>query len=436
MVKKTIFILFCFVLSINLSPVLTQWAYYHGGEPIRSTGYQRFVPNQIIVKLKAQEWGKRSASEILYSRYRSEIAEIGFHSQTGYYICHIHPSCDSESLLLDLRQNPLVEKASLNYMARLASEPPNDTFFVFQYALYNYGQVYFPTDDQVGISGSDIKALDGWDWSTGDREIVIAVIDSGVALYHEDLLSKVVPGYNFIEDSFDAYDDNGHGTLVASIAAAETNNSIGVAGVCWQSMIMPIKCFDSLGDGSYLAIAGGIRFAADRGARVINMSFGGESDSFILEDACQYAFSKGCVLIAATGNDGGQVLYPAQYDDYCVAVGASDATDQLADFSNFGSQVDVVAPGVDVFGALFSPDEPDNLQLYGWGSGTSFATPHVSGAAALLLSYKPNLSNIQVMSLIKYTADDVNDRIHPGIDVYMGYGRINLKTLLGPFPLN
>jgi subtilisin family serine protease len=98
--------------------------------------------------------------------------------------------------------------------------------------------------------------------------------------------------------------------------------------------------------------------------------------------------------------------------------------------------VDVVAPGVDVFGALFSPDEPDNLQLYGWGSGTSFAVPHVSGAAALLLSYKPNLSNIQVMSMIKYTADDVNDRIYPGIDVYLGYGRINLKTLLGPFSLN
>ncbi|MCK4942538.1 MAG: peptidase S8 [Candidatus Aminicenantes bacterium] len=436
MVKKTIFLLFCFVLTLNLSPVLTQWAYYHGGEPIRSTGYLRFVPNQIIVKLKAQEWGKRLASEILQTGYPSEIMGIGLHSQTGYYICQLHPSCDPERLLLDLRQNLLVEEASLNYMARLASEPPNDAFFIFQYALYNYGQVYFPTDDRVGISGSDIKALDGWDWSTGDREIVIAVIDSGVALYHEDLITKVVPGYNFIEDSFDAYDDNGHGTLVASIAAAETNNSIGVAGVCWQSMIMPIKCFDSLGDGSYLAIAGGIRFAADRGALVINMSFGGESDSFILEDACQYAFSKGCVLIAATGNDGGQVLYPAQYDDYCVAVGASNASDQLADFSNFGSQVDVVAPGVDVFGALFSPDEPDNLRLYGWGSGTSFAAPHVSGAVALLLSYKPNLSNIQVMSLIKYTADDVNDRIYPGIDVYMGYGRINLKTFLGPFPLN
>jgi len=436
MVKKTIFLLFCFVLTLNLSPVLTRWAYYHGGEPIRSSGNQRFVPNQVIVKLPTQEWGKRSASEILQAGYPSEIMGIGIHNQTGYYICQLYPSCDPERLLLDLRQNPLVVDASLNYMARLVSEPPNDAFFIFQYALYNYGQVYFPTDDGVGISGSDIKALDGWDWSTGDQKIVIAVIDSGVALNHEDLITKVVPGYNFIEDSFDAYDDNGHGTMVASIAAAETNNSIGMAGVCWQSMIMPIKCFDSLGDGSYLAIAGGIRFAADRGAQIINMSFGGESDSFILEDACQYAFSKGCVLIAATGNDSGPVRYPAQYDDYCLAVGASNASDQLADFSNFGSQVDVVAPGVDVFGALFSPDEPDNLQLYGWGSGTSFAAPHVSGAAALLLSYKPNLSNIQVMSLIKYTAADVNDRIYPGIDVYLGYGRINLKTLLGPFPLN
>lgn len=436
MAKKTILFLFCLVLTLNLSPVPNRLTSYNGGQPIHRCGIQSCVPNQIVVRLVYPDLGKRSGPEVLQARYSPRVTEVGFHSYSGYCICQLQPGCDPEELLRDLKQDPLVSDASLNHLARLAADPPDDSYFVYQYALYNHGQVYFPGQNLVGEAGSDIKALDGWNWTTGSRDVVIAVIDTGVALYHQDLISKIVPGYNFVDDSFDVLDDNGHGTLVASIAAADSNNSLGVAGVCWEAMIMPVKCFDSTGNGSYLAIASGIRFAADQGAQVINMSFAGEADSFILEDACQYAFSKGCVLVAATGNDADQVLYPARYDEYCLAVGASNASDQLADFSNFGPQVDVVAPGVDIFGALFIPDEPDNFQVYGWGSGTSFAAPHVSGAAALLISYKSDLSNSQVMSLIKYTADDVNDRLSPGVDIYMGFGRINLMTLLAPFPLD
>ena len=436
MVNKIALFLFCLVLAVNLSPVPNRFASYHGGQPVRSNGIQSYVPDQIIVKLAYLDLGKRSGSEVLQARYLSRVTDVRFHSYTGYYVCRLQPGCGPEELLRDLMEDPLVEDASMNHMARLAVDPPDDRYFVYQYALYNYGQIYYPGQGLMGLEGRDIKALDGWDWSTGERDVVIAVIDTGVALYHQDLSAKMVPGYNFVDDNLDTYDDNGHGTLVASIAAADSNNSIGVAGVCWGAMIMPVKCFDSVGDGSYLAIASGIRFAADQGAQIINMSFSGEAHSFILEDACQYAFLKGCVLVAATGNDGAQVLYPARYDEYCLAVGASNSSDQWADFSNFGPQVDVVAPGVDIFGALFAPDEPDNIQVYGWGSGTSFAAPHVSGAAALLLSYKSDLSNVQVMDLIKYTADDVNDRLFPGIDIYMGFGRINLKTLLAPFPLD
>ena len=436
MVNKITLFLLCLVLAVNLSPVPDRLASYHGGQPLRSNGIQSCVPDQVIVKLAYLDLGKQSGPNVLHARYLPRIAEVRFHRYTGYYVCRLQPGSDPEELLRDLMEDPLVEKASLNHRAHLAMDPPDDHYFVYQYALFNSGQVFYPGLGLTGVEGSDIKALGGWDWSTGERDVVVAVIDTGVALYHQDLSSKMVPGYNFVDDNLDTYDDNGHGTLVASIAAADSNNSIGVAGVCWGAMIMPVKCFDSMGDGSYLAIASGIRFAADQGAQVINMSFSGEADSFILEDACQYAFLKGCVLVAATGNDGAQVLYPARYDEYCLAVGASNSSDQLADFSNFGPQVDVVAPGVDVFGALYSPDEPDNIQVYGWGSGTSFAAPHVSGAAALLLSYKSDLPNVQVMDLIKYTADDVNDRFFPGIDIYMGFGRINLKTLLAPFILD
>jgi subtilisin family serine protease len=198
---------------------------------------------------------------------------------------------------------------------------------------------------------------------------------------------------------------------------------------------MPIKVMNSAGQGSYANIALGMRYAADQGAQVLNLSLGGPNPSFILEDACKYAYEKGCVIIVASGNNGGNVLYPAAYNNYCLAVAATDDKDTRVSFSNFGLEVDVAAPGVFVFGALFSPLDPETLNNYGWGNGTSFSCPYVAGAAALLLHYKPFLTNDEVMELIRVTADDVNSAIYPGVDGFLGYGRINLKTLLGPYVL-
>jgi thermitase len=199
---------------------------------------------------------------------------------------------------------------------------------------------------------------------------------------------------------------------------------------------MPIKVTDGDGYGSYLAISYGMRYAVDNGARVINLSLGGRNSSFILEDACAYCYDNGAVMAASAGNTNTAVGYPAAYDEYCLAVAATDANDERTNWSNYGPQIDVAAPGYFVWGAYYSPDEPDNLNSYTWNSGTSFATPHVSGAAALVMSHKPHLTNTQIMALIKYTADDVNASQHPGIDDYLGYGRINIKTLLGPYELD
>lgn len=287
-----------------------------------------------------------------------------------------------------------------------------------------------------GISGSDIDAPQGWEWTTGGEGVVVAVIDTGVAGDHEDLVGKVIPGYNFVADNDNAYDDNGHGTFVSSIVAANTNNGLGIAGVSWNSKIMPIKAMNSAGKGSYLAIAAGIRFAADHGAHIINLSIGGANPSFILEDASQYAFEKGCVIVASGGNHFGAVLYPAAYDDYCLAVAATDYRDERVQFSNFGPQIDVAAPGLDIIGAEFSPRRPDQLDQYSWDSGTSYATPIVAGAAALLMHYKPFLSNEGIMKMIKFTADDINSAEYPGVDDYLGYGRLNLGRLLGPYEVN
>jgi thermitase len=275
----------------------------------------------------------------------------------------------------------------------------------------------------------------GWDRTTGSDSVIIAVIDSGVAWDHEDLHSKIVPGYDFVNDDNDPYDDHGHGTFAASIAAAETNNGVGIAGVSWHARIMPIKVMDYDGYGSYLAIATGMRYAVDNGARVLNLSIGGRNPSFILEDASAYCFNNGAVIAAAAGNSGAAVLYPAAYDDYCLAVAATDANDERPGWSNYGPQVDVAAPGDFVWGANYMPGDPTNLNSYTWKSGTSFATPYVAGAAALVMAYKPSLTNSQIMALIKYTADDVNAPTHPGVDDFLGYGRINLQTLLGPYEI-
>jgi subtilisin family serine protease len=208
-----------------------------------------------------------------------------------------------------------------------------------------------------------------------------------------------------------------------------------MAGVAWNSLIMPVKVMDSDGNGSYLQIAAGIRYAADKGARIINLSVGGKNSSFILEDACKYAYDKDCVIIAASGNISSAVFYPAAYDNYCIAVGATDYNDEYAGFSNFGPSIDVAAPGVAVFGAVYNPKEPDNLKTYGWDSGTSYSAPFVSGAAAILLSYKPTLAVETIRALIMITADDVNKDSYPGVDKFIGYGRINLKRLLSPYEL-
>ncbi len=451
LVFVALFFIFGFDHTGSLSPGPTL---YNGGLPhvYPGHGQNNCVADQVVVKLSLQEdrqldveglgrnragdYRSPAAGNILLSRYRWEIKDITWDHHCGYLVVKTWPGCDLEVLKKRLLREPLVLDVSPNYIAAIAVQPPDDPFFDYQYALHNSGQVYLPELGLSGSSGSDIRALEGWDWTTGTGEVVIAVLDTGVASDHEDLMNQLVPGYNFVHDSADTYDDHGHGTFVASVAAAQTNNGIGMAGVSWNAKIMPLKVADSEGIASYLAIAAAMRFAADNGARVINLSLGGINPSFILEEASKYAFDRGCLIVAASGNQGARVLYPAAYDDYCLAVGASDAHDQIAPWTNVGPEVDVVAPGVFVFGAVFLPASPEELNHYGWASGTSFATPYVSGVAALVLGYKPFLANDVVMRLIKFTADDVNQASHPGVDDYAGYGRINLSRLLGPYELD
>ncbi|MCP5052134.1 MAG: S8 family serine peptidase, partial [bacterium] len=203
----------------------------------------------------------RSNADMLCRKYNLEIQQVQPRQNSIYYILETPGGENIKALCRQLRHEPFVIDASPDYFATIAvtSTPTNDPYFFYQYALVNVGQVYRPETGSTGTPGSDIKALEGWDWSTGSEDIIIAVLDSGVALNHEDLQNKLVPGFNIIAGNTNPADDHGHGTFVASIAAAETNNGVGMAGVGRLSKIMPIKVMDSDGNGTYLAIAAGMR---------------------------------------------------------------------------------------------------------------------------------------------------------------------------------
>lgn len=352
----------------------------------------------------------------------------------------------SETLAL-LRRNPDVALARPDYRTRLADIPNDPYFLSYQYALRNRGGVLnvAPDIQPQMTAGADIKAVDAWSVSKGGSPvirdlptgpIVIAILDTGVDRSHPDLIEKVpTSGHDFANNDDDATDDVWHGTHVAGIAAADTDNGIGTAGVAWDSLILPVKVTDQNGDGYYSWMIDGIIWAADHGADVINISLGGSVDDPLLKDACQYAHDKGVVIAAAAGNDGVMgVLYPAAYDDYVLAVAASDYNDAITDFSSYGPETDVAAPGMWILGPV--PQWYAGAGLpYVFASGTSMASPHVAGMAALLKSAKPDLTADDLMKIIRYTADDINKTTFPGRDDHAGYGRINMTRALTPYIL-
>ncbi len=337
------------------------------------------------------------------------------------------PARAEEARAAAYARNPLVAYAEPDYIA-YALEGPSDSGFARQWGLNNDGQIYggcYWTGDCSGTADADIDASEAWGITTGSAQVWIAILDSGIDQDHEDL-DKVVANKNFTT-SRTVDDRYGHGTHVAGIAAAKTNNGIGVAGVGYDSGLMNGKVLNDRGSGWYSWIANGIVWAADNGAKVINMSLGGGSPSSTLEDAVNYAWSKGVVMLAAAGNGGNTTPeYPARYEN-CIAVAATDDDDAKASFSTYGSWVDVAAPGVDIYSTF--PNHPYNIKKslnYDYGSGTSMATPHVAGLAALLFGQDPNRSNLTVRALIESTADPI-----PSVGTYWVYGRINACNAVG-----
>lgn len=367
--------------------------------PLASIGYgSDYVPDELLVQPKGGVTNEQ-LDKILAGHNVTVIGEI-----PQIRVKHIKvPSHAYEKVKLALSKNPNIEFVEYNYLAE-AYATPNDPY-------YPSTQWHLPK----------ISAPYGWDITTGSSAVPIAILDTGVDATHPDLSSKLLAGYNFAYNNTDTNDMGGHGTSVAGLAAAVTNNAIGVAGVAWGNPIMPLVIADSNGWIPYSNMANAITYATDHGIKIINMSCGGASQSTTLQNAVNYAWNKGCVIVAAAGNDAtSSPNYPAACSNV-IAVSATTGDDTIAIYSSYGSWIDVAAPGSSLTTTLKGGG-------YGGATGTSYAAPIVSGLAALIISANPTLSNTQVVDIMEKNADDLGTA---GFDVYYGYGRINVyKSLL------
>jgi subtilisin family serine protease len=358
--------------------------------------------------------------------------------------------------LEDYQNNPDVEYAELNYIVSIC-KTPDDPLYPLQWPLNNIGQ-YYPDSGRFnpppGTPDSDIDAPQAWDINTGTSDVIVAVIDTGVDYAHRDIddnmwtneveLNGIVGvdddgngyiddiyGYDFINEDPDPQDDHGHGTHCAGIIAAEGNNNLDITGVSWNAKIMALKFLGPDGWGSIAKAVEAIYYATQNDADVLSNNWGSGFPSEMVEEAINYAYGQGVLVIAAAGNDGSNwPFYPAYYEN-AIAVAATDSNDDKASFSNYGDWVDIAAPGVDVL-SLRAYDTSLGTTYDSFTtilSGTSMACPHIAGASALLISMFPETQNDQ----LKQAMMDSTDPIEPGI---CASGRLNLYTtmlrLLGP----
>lgn len=272
-----------------------------------------------------------------------------------------------------LAADPRVESVEQLAMLHLSGFVPNDPLYKDQWHLRR------------------VQSESAWSYSCG-QGVTVAVIDTGVACYDHGAFSKGTDlkgtrcdaGYDFVNDRAEAADDHGHGTHVAGTIAQTTNNGAGVAGLAHCARLMPIKVLSRTGSGTVADVASGIRFAADNGAQVINMSLGGRIKSKVLESAVKHAVDKGVIVVAAAGNTSRSVEWPAAYPGV-IAVSATNDKDALAWFSSRGPEVAIAAPGVDVIQQTICNQGKNGCEIFGTFSGTSMAAPHVAGAAALVV---------------------------------------------------
>ena len=352
----------------------------------------------IIVKYKrgTEKEKKNEKYRRLGLRYENNI--------TGIEADIVRPKKGSlNKTIEDYRNDPEVEYVEPEVIYQ-ASKITNDPSLASQWGMYK-------------IEAANSTGQSAWD-ITGGNSVKIAVLDTGIDQTHTDLSGRIAASQNFTTAG-SANDGNGHGTHVAGIIAANAGNGIGVAGVAYYASLMNVKVLDDAGSGSSSWVASGITWAADNGAKVINMSLGSATPSKTIEDAINYAWNKGVVVVAAAGNEStSSASYPAYYSNV-ISVAATDKNDAKASFSNFGTWVDVAAPGMSIYSTYKG-------NTYSTLSGTSMASPYVAGLAGLVWSSGLCTTNSCVRSKIESTADQII-----GTGSNWSKGRVNAFKAVG-----
>jgi subtilisin family serine protease/subtilase family serine protease len=439
---------------------------FTAGSSAQSRGGGRFVEGEILVKFRpgVNANGKSAAHK---SAGGTEVAEI---ERTRVQRVKVKAQ-DEQAAIEIYRKNPNVLYAEPNYVRSIPMPTshgegqvvPNDYHFGEQWALDNTGQgflcipwLFGDLCFYQGTPDADIDAPEAWSIMQGNSSVTVAVIDSGVDYTHPDLAPNYVGGYDFANLDADPMDDHGHGTHVAGTIAAAMDNpsgnpaeSEGVVGVAPHARILAYKVCLADGTCDDFAIQQAIARAITDGAKVINMSLGQTEFSQSLDDAVQDAWNAGLVSVAGAGNDGNtEQFYPAA-SDHVISVAAFDEYHRRASFSNYGSWVDISAPGNSIMSSYpmsscASSTTPGDLGCYTWNSGTSMASPHVAGAAALVWSRNDVTSNSQVVDILLNSADGQGASpvrldswtIRGGLNLHdaISYGLANLPPLADAGP--
>ena len=387
------FILFCLIsLFLAVTPALASEAPQVNEVLLKFTPNTTLAVKNTVISQTESELGQQIRQE-------AQLEVASQLSKLGVVVFQV-PQGQAHSVAFVLGRNKNVEFAEPNAIAQKMGTA-NDPSISQQWGLSK-------------INAASDTGQSAWDITKGSTDIKTAVLDTGIFKDHSDLAGRVILEKDFTGSSNGPSDSDGHGTHVAGSIGAIANNNVGIAGVSYSVSILNGKVLDNTGSGTYANIASGIMWAADNGAKVINLSLGGSSASQTLKDAVDYATGKGSVVVAAAGNSGTQtVLYPANYPNV-ISVAATDSNDAKPSWSNYGNSIDVAAPGV----SIYSTYKDGGYATY---SGTSMATSYVSGAAVLVWSSGKCTTETCVDDLLQSTADQIT-----GTGSLWKYGRINV----------
>jgi len=441
---------------------------------------EKYIKNQLIIKLKdfafrskkidlsKKTLGVYSLDKLNAKLGLQDIKPIGNYAITRTFLLVFSEDVDVNLELKKFQKLKDIEFVELDYLAtgggnsnqNSALSVPNDTFFNRQWGLVNEGTM---TGIGSVIADADVDMELAWNIQTGDPNMIIAVSDSGLKVNHPDIAARIwintgeipnngidddsngliddINGWDWVNNDNNPTDDHGHGTNCTGIIGAIANNNNLFAGVNWNSKIMPLKVLNNSNSGSYSNMVNSIYYAVDQGAKVVSMSIGGSASSTLLTDSIEYANNNNVILFFCMMNFNNSVsYYPARYSlsySNVVAVGSTNPDDsRTAPFfwsatsgSNYGTHINVVAPGNFIYGLNHLSNTDSNSY---WG-GTSQATPLVAGIASLMLAQNPSLTPLQLRTILQNTSQDqVGDAAEDavGFDQYMGYGRVNAFAAL------